>query len=401
MIETGIRKLDEILGGGLLPGSSTAFLGSIERDNIIFMHQIVQNLLRKGWRVLLVEFRQSIDVLIEELKHYGIQYDEFISSDRLLILDGFSNLYGPISRKGPNVIPNPLDLGITSAIIRDTAIKGKYDLLVIDDLTSQYALQSDKKLYIRAVIKLINSIKSAGISVFGAILEDVFEKSEFAMSLIPWDYIFEVSNGFISIKRTLQPVRVLFSRMPYGKSEDGIQLVWESYESLEAIKRNLILDEEGNLWFQGERIQLIGEDSEASLIEFTYRYLGHREGKRFLYLWGRYEFRGVGKAYRNFQNSLKEALEYFSKATKASGGGILEPIELRDDFVVIRGKNLFPLKKGSQHPLHVNYAGEIAQLISEFTGEEWEGDEVKCQATGSDYCEFVFRKKRNRNHSSE
>ncbi|MDK2914290.1 MAG: uncharacterized protein PWQ79_1205 [Thermococcaceae archaeon] len=401
MIETGIRRLDEILGGGLLPGSSTAFLGSVERDNIIFMHQIVQNLLRKGYRVLLVEFRQPMEVLTAELKHYGIQYDEFTSSGRLLILDGFSNLYGPTSKQGPNVIPNPLDLGITSAIIRDTAIKGKYDLLVIDDLTSQYALQSDKKLYIRAIIKLINSIKNAGISVFGAVLGDVFEKSELAMSLLPWDYIFEVSNGFISIKRTIQPIRVPFARMPYVKSEDGIQLAWESYEDLETIKRNLTLDEEGNLWFEGERIQLIGEESEASLIEFAYRYLGPKEGKRFLYLWGRYEFRGVGKAYRNFHRSLRDALDYFSKATKASGGGILEPIELRDDFIVIRGKNLFPLKKGSQYPLHVNYAGEIAQLISEFTGEEWEGDEVKCQATGAEYCEFVFRKKSTGNRSSE
>lgn len=401
MIETGIRRLDEILGGGLFPGSSTAFLGSVERDNIIFMHQIVQNLLRKGYRVLLVEFRQPMEVLTAEFKHYGIQYDEFTSSGRLLILDGFSNLYGPTSKQGPNVIPNPLDLGITSAIIRDTVIKGKYDLLVIDDLTSQYALQSDKKLYIRAIIKLINSIKNAGISVFGAVLGDVFEKSELAMSLLPWDYIFEVSNGFISIKRTIQPIRVPFARMPYVKSDDGIQLAWESYEDLETIKRNLTLDEEGNLWFEGERIQLIGEESEASLMEFAYRYLGPKEGKRFLYLWGRYEFRGVGKAYRNFHRSLRDALDYFSKATKASGGGILEPIELRDDFIVIRGKNLFPLKKGSQYPLHVNYAGEIAQLISEFTGEEWEGDEVKCQVTGAEYCEFVFRKKSDVNRSSE
>ncbi|NJE60175.1 hypothetical protein E3E51_00100 [Thermococcus sp. 21S7] len=388
-----MERLDEMFGGGIEEGSSVAFIGSICRDNIILMHQLVSNVLNAGYRVLLVEFRQSVDVLRKELLHYNIDYSPFVETGMLRILDGFSNLYGVERIQGVNVLSNPLDLGITSAVIRDTMVSGDFDFLVIDDLNVLYTLQSNPKTYLRAIVRLVNSIKSRGFQTFGAFSEDVFEGSDLTAGLMPFDYVLDVREGYITVRRSLQPMKIAVPRIPYVKTERGLEPIWGRHETLESMRKDLWLDEEGNLWLGNSRVQIIDEKSEASLIEFVYEYLGPEEGKRFLYLWGKKEFFGIGKAIRNYHTSLREALETSSTMTESSGGGRLELVEIGEGIVIMRGKNLFPRSTGHAYPFHVHYAGEIAQLLSEFTGEQWEGEEVKCQAMGSDYCEFVFKRR--------
>ncbi|ALM74288.1 4-vinyl reductase [Thermococcus barophilus] len=46
---------------------------------------------------------------------------------------------------------------------------------------------------------------------------------------------------------------------------------------------------------------------------------------------------------------------------------------------------------GSQ--VHLHYAGALAQIVEEISGSEWEGHEVKCEAKGDSYCEFVIKRK--------
>ncbi|WP_297481136.1 RAD55 family ATPase, partial [Thermococcus sp.] len=176
MLSLGVRQLDEVLGGGVEEGSSIAFVGSIEYDNIILMHQAVMEALKAGKKVLIVDFRQPPPTLLKELKNHGIDYRPFLN-DSLTILDGYSNLYGQTVQSGENILPNPLDLGITTAIIKEKLQKGNYDILVIDDLTSQYTLQSNPKSYIKAIVRLTNSVKSLGKFTFVALYADVFDKS--------------------------------------------------------------------------------------------------------------------------------------------------------------------------------------------------------------------------------
>lgn len=179
MLSLGLRELDEMLGGGVEEGSSVAFIGSIEYDNIILMHQAVLEALKAGKKVLLVNFRQPPQTLLRELRNYGIDYGPYLDGP-LTLMDGYSNLYGTGEQGGKNVIPNPLDLGITTAIIKDVLQKENYDILAIDDVTSQYTLQSNPKTYIKAVVRLINSVKFFGKASFVAINTDVFEKPDLA-----------------------------------------------------------------------------------------------------------------------------------------------------------------------------------------------------------------------------
>ncbi|ASJ07261.1 V4R domain-containing protein [Thermococcus pacificus] len=388
-----MERLDEILGGGIREGLNVALIGSFDEDNLLLMHQMAYNLLKSGHRILVAEFRQAPDVLKEWLSYYGIKYDDYIENGRLKILDGFTNLYSSQPVRGEGIIPNPRDLGITAGIIQNELTSGNYDVLIIDDLTVLYALHSDKDAYIRVIIRFINSIKKLGRQVFAGINSEVTEKGDLAKLLLPFEYVIEVANGRIKPLRSYYPLRLPAGHIPYRKTENGLESTWDSYLSLQELKNSLYLDDEGNLWSGSDKVQIINEESEASLIEFVYHYLGPGEGRKFLYLWGRYEFRGVGEAYKNIHESLRAVLEDIAASTETSGGGRLEIVQLEDDLVVLRGRNLFPRIKGFKHPAHVNYAGEIAQLLEEYTGEKWEGDETRCQAMGHNYCEFVFRRK--------
>ncbi|ASJ03742.1 hypothetical protein A3L09_06210 [Thermococcus profundus] len=388
-----MERLDEALGGGFKRGLNVAIVGSFEEDNLLFMHQIAYALLKQGLRVLVAEFRQDPAILRDWLSYYGIDYGEYLEKGQAKILDGFTNLYAPQSKSGKDVIPNPRDLGITVGIIRNELSTGDYDVLIIDDLTVLYSLQADRDAYTRIIIRLVNSIKGLNEQVFAGVNSEVLEKGDLAKLLLGFEYVLEVKEGKIKILRSPYPVGLPTKYLPYKKTERGIEDLWESYYTLKDIKENLTLDEEGNLWSGSSRVQIISEESEASLVEFVYQYLGPGEGKKFLYLWGRYEFRGAGATYRNIHATLRETLERFIKGTEASGGGKLDIVQISDDIIILRGKNLFPRLRSFQYPAHVNYAGEIAQFLEEYTGDPWEGEEVHCQAQGYEYCEFVFKRK--------
>jgi len=90
-------------------------------------------------------------------------------------------------------------------------------------------------------------------------------------------------------------------------------------------------------------------------------------------------------------DKLEEVLQDVSKSTALSGGGLLKIVQIGDDLVLLRGKHLFPEKK-SKFPMHVHYAGGLAQILTEYTDHKWEGDEVKCESVGDPYCEIVVRR---------
>jgi predicted hydrocarbon binding protein/archaellum biogenesis ATPase FlaH len=391
MLSLGVSHLDEILGGGVREGSGVAFVGSLEYDNVVLMHQAVLKALERGKRVLIVDFRQPLPKLLEELMSHGIDYTPFLESS-LTILDGYSNLYGGSVSTGRKVLPNPLDLGITTAIIRETLQSGDYDILVVDDVTAQYTLQPNPKAYVKAVVRLVNSVKSLGKTTFVGICSDVFERSDLAAMLIPFDYVVEVSKGKVRVKRSLQPLRIAEPSFAYVRTEEGIKPIREYCQSLEGIKAQLRAGENGTLWLKDSRARIVCEDSWRSLIEVVYDFLGQEKGRKLLYAWGKKMFLGYGEDEKRHNPSIKKALEDVFRFTMASGGGKLELVELSDSLVIVRGKALFPSGMGYSCPLHSSYAGLLAQFLTEFTGERWEGEETKCEAMGAEHCEFVLRK---------
>ena len=249
------------------------------------MHQAVFEALKDGKRVLMVDFRQPPSTLLRELENHGVDYEQFLDKS-LTILDGYSNLYGQGVRGGKNVLSNPLDLGITTAIIRELLQRENYDLLVIDDVTAQYTLQTNPKTYIKAVVRLVNSVKLLGKTTFVAVCSEVFEKPDLTAILIPFDYVVKVSNGVISVKRSLRPLRIPEPEFSYVRTKRGLLPTGEYYSSFEGLKSHLKFGEDGVILLGGTRVQIVDEKAERALVETAYGFLGVERGREFLYAWG-------------------------------------------------------------------------------------------------------------------
>ncbi|CAB50023.1 ATPase domain-containing protein [Pyrococcus abyssi] len=390
-LKTNISTLDRALGGGFEKGCNIALVGGMDNDHIIFAHQLIEAFLSQGEKILLVELRQDPMSLVKWLNKHEINYEDYIKSGHLKILDGFSNLYSPTNVVGPNVLPNPMDLGITSAIIRDNVSKEPYDIVVFDDITTLYSLQTDYKAYIRVMIRLINSLKKFGVSTIIGVNADAFPIQDLSMILMPFEYLLEVKNGVIKINRSFSFIRV--NEFQYIKTNKGILPIEDVLKSTDHIRESLILTKDGKLMIGGERIQLISEQSERSLIEFVYQFLGSKEGKEFLYNWGRYEIRDVDFSRKiTTTEEIREILESMFETTKLMGGGILKIVEIDEDIIIVEGKNLFPKFENFPYPAHPHYAGSMSKLLEKATGELWEGEEIKCEAQGSDKCVFVLRR---------
>ncbi|AEH24291.1 ATPase domain-containing protein [Pyrococcus yayanosii] len=392
-IKSGVERLDQILGGGFRKGYNVAVVGGLDGDNVLFLHNLVYSLLSQDYRILLVEFRQEPSHLFSWLKSFGIDYEKAVEEGKLKIIDGFSNLYFPTPiSKEENVLPNPLDLSITTALIRDSIVRDSYNFLVLDDLSILYTLQADPKVYVRVMVRLVNSIKKFGAQTIASLNSDVFSSKDLATLLVPFEYVIDVREGTAKVARSPYPLSSPQNCFPYTKAKNGIVPLSEAYENLEVLKNSLKLDDEGNLWLGTERVQIVVEESEASLVEFVYNYLGPEEGERFLYLWGKWEFKGYGSLIRKKHENLEDALMGLLSTTKVLGGGHLEFVQMTDELIVLRGKNLFPRIERFPYHAHVNYAGAIAQFVEDFTGEKWEGKEVRCQGQGASHCEFVIKK---------
>ncbi|MFA4647500.1 ATPase domain-containing protein [Pyrococcus kukulkanii] len=396
-IRSGLKTLDQILGGGFEKTHNVAIVGGIDNDHVLLLHQLVMSFLSQGYKILLIEFRQDVNSLIKWLEPYGMNYTKFIKEGKLKILDGFSNLYSPTHVAGANILPNPMDLSITTAIVRESVVKEAYDFVVIDDLTSLYTLQTDQRAYIRVVVRLVNSIKRFGASTLASLNSDVLSTQDLSMLLIPFEYVLEAKNGTITIRRSFLPLKINQTSIPYIRGNTGIMLAQDSFKSVDKVKESLILDNTGALIMGGVRVQIIEEYSESALIEFIYQFLGPERGKEFLYRWGKYEMTTLPLDQDTIKNlprieAIKRILEDSFEFTKATGGGLLRILDLSEDRIVIEGKNLFPSLRNFPYPAHLNYVGALTKLIERLTGEIWEGEEVECESQGHRRCLFVIKR---------
>ncbi|WP_237698516.1 ATPase domain-containing protein [Pyrococcus sp. NA2] len=390
-LRTGIPTLDAILEGGFEKECNIALVGGIDNDYILLAHQLISSFLSQGSRVLLVELRQDPSSLVRWLKQYGINYEGYIKEGQLKILDGFTNLYSPSSVSGPDILPNPLDLGITTAIIRDNVSREMYDIVVFDDVTSLYALQTDYRAYIRVIVRLINSIRKLGASSLVAVNSDVLSIKDLSMVLMPFEYLIEVKENVIRIKRSFSFISV--PGIPYVKTSKGIVPTGDVLKDANTLRESLTVENEGTIKLGMARVQIVSESSERSLIEYVYQFLGAEKGREFLYGWGRYELERVNVTpIKGSIKELKALLEDMFEVTKTTGGGNLRIVEITENTIVIEGKDLFPKFEKFPYPVHIHYAGSMAKLLEKATGDKWIGDEVECESQSDERCVFVLKR---------
>ena len=116
MVETGIPKLDEFLGGGIPRGKSLVYYSQPGVEGEIFgMQTIYSNLMRGGTCVFVVSSTIP-DIIRSQFKEFGWDIEQF--NDRLFFVDSYNPLIGAPSKE-KYVVSTPDDIENFSKIIID------------------------------------------------------------------------------------------------------------------------------------------------------------------------------------------------------------------------------------------------------------------------------------------
>lgn len=127
MIETGIPKLDEYLGGGVPRGKSLIYYIHPGVEGDVFGMQTLYHNLEKGTRCLYVASTAAPSTIIERFEELGWDLSPF--KGKFEIIDAYSALIG-LNSKQKYVVDDPEDTGSFDKTISD-AIKNTPDCLLV------------------------------------------------------------------------------------------------------------------------------------------------------------------------------------------------------------------------------------------------------------------------------
>jgi small GTP-binding protein len=104
MVETGIPKLDEFLGGGIPKGKSLVFYSQPGVEGEIFGLQTVHETLKNGGTCIFVVSSTIPDIVKGQFKEFGWDIGQF--KDKLFFVDSYNPLIGGPSKE-KYIISNP------------------------------------------------------------------------------------------------------------------------------------------------------------------------------------------------------------------------------------------------------------------------------------------------------
>lgn len=139
-VKIGIAKLDEMLGGGLRPGSTTVLWACPGISNSPFAYQLLaRELVNHGSGICLAQSK-SVDAIIKEMGQCGWDVGRYRKKSGLRFIDAYSSLTSTPSSKSDFVIQDPKSIAeITETIetaLRKCAKNQKEPIIVIDSLST-------------------------------------------------------------------------------------------------------------------------------------------------------------------------------------------------------------------------------------------------------------------------
>ena len=106
-VKVGIPGLDEMLGGGLLPGSICAIIGTYGTGKTTFSLNFIWDGLRRGERAIYISLEEREDRLLQYMKQKGWNVDPYLNKSLFIIkLDptDFNLANNRIKNELPNLI---------------------------------------------------------------------------------------------------------------------------------------------------------------------------------------------------------------------------------------------------------------------------------------------------------
>ena len=142
MIETGIPKLDEFLGGGIPKGKSLVYYIQPGVEGEIFGLQTIHNSLKKGGRGVFVVSSTIPEIIKGQFMEFGWDIDKF--KDKFFFVDAYNSLIGAPSNE-KYVVSNPDNIEAFSKIIMNALKELPPSTIVFGSLSTIIDLCGEKE----------------------------------------------------------------------------------------------------------------------------------------------------------------------------------------------------------------------------------------------------------------
>ncbi|MDP2766066.1 MAG: ATPase domain-containing protein [Candidatus Methanoperedens sp.] len=142
MIETGIPKLDEFLGGGIPKGKSLVYYNQPGVEGEVFGLQTIYNTLKSGGTGVFVVSSTMPDIVKGQFKEFGWDIDSL--NERLFFVDAYNPLIGAPSKE-KYVVSNPDRIDEFNKIITDVLKQLPPSTIVFGSLSTIMDLCGEKE----------------------------------------------------------------------------------------------------------------------------------------------------------------------------------------------------------------------------------------------------------------
>ncbi|MHA1129775.1 MAG: V4R domain-containing protein [Candidatus Helarchaeota archaeon] len=406
----GIESLDDLLGGGITPGSAILITSEHPATNkgAFTGYFALEQLDREDGKVFVVEYNYP--------PHHFFNLPEMIASPSFLQSVIRQNRYYVVNCYGivdypetfqfkDAIIPidKPNDIAKVKYIIDkardDCCAPNETARWIFDDITNMFITIGDEGKvlrFFRQVFQLLKSNNDLGLFY----LDRNAHSTQFVSALENMSDIIinlrvqEISGIYIPylriIKNRYYGGNVLSVEVPYSVTHEGIHIQTKMLGDFEVLKKNLVLTPESNLELFGIKYRIVPNIQTIQLTQSLYNKLSYNDYCKMLF--------EVGKI--SGQNFYQHLTSFFKTSTIerpyaiirqigifGNGKLIIKTFDLKRGVVIIHIENLptFP----ASNPIHQEAAGFMTAILEKYTGDPWESIETKCVACGDEYCELI------------
>ncbi|TMI62284.1 hypothetical protein E6H16_06205 [Candidatus Bathyarchaeota archaeon] len=151
---TGIKVLDEILGGGIPRPSAVGVIGAVGSGKSSLVRQLAVNMLERDFRVLYYAIDESAEDVRESVGSYGIDVSKYEADGRLAFIDIFALGVERLAEAYPveepeKIVDNTFKFSDLVAQGRSFTLKhlGKKQFVIMDSLTPFFLMVEAKRVF--------------------------------------------------------------------------------------------------------------------------------------------------------------------------------------------------------------------------------------------------------------
>jgi KaiC/GvpD/RAD55 family RecA-like ATPase/predicted hydrocarbon binding protein len=411
-LSSGVKGLDGILGGGMLPGN---YMFEVEpgAEELAFVAAYLDEGLRRGDFCSLVVYDMPHDDIIEKLTNLGLDIRKSLESGSAAVVDLWSEGKYDSEHTGPILMtdnlndPNSVlrmwyDLSAVHQAKLDT---GKYRgiriaTVSISSQVMNYRFEPSYRLD-KIGVTMIRKRKALGLSVFTPAMFDAtvtaaLEHLGDGIIVMSMKEVKGRFQRFIRVKQS--PIKGFYTNeVPYDIVDNKPLLVTAFTEPVSTFSNQLKVEPDGSIRLFGSRYLLADADFVSAVMKYlTNRVKFDMEGAQeevynFSKDYGRAKFKEFLASTNLHLKDLgaKAMLDMFAAFFSTSGIGILKLVKFSDSLITFSVNNcVCGGNKVISRAIDAYLRGVIAGAAESLLNVQFKCRETRCLADGEDCCEF-------------